>query len=541
MAAPVVARATVEFRVFRKNFAYLKDGLKEELDALTPLLYQHDFITPECRDKVLLRMRDKNQRTLDLLVAVESQVKTNPTAFSTFMRVLTSLPPLMHLAEKLQGDCDHMLNPPLGSYRTETPTYPPLDSYRTETPTDPPLDSYHTETPTDPAGQLLHAPLEAESDPTDQPLASRHGAVAGPPPPSTMRPSDSVPPNLTLPEPKPSALVQFFLSPSPETSQNSSSSIVGAPQPLPIVDDLQCMRSPRHSMSVPGSDAARLACITQPEFRRELTSKLHNLEEFVVASYSEKELEVEEQSAEVAQTKFQVQKTSKELVQLADQLEAAEQRCEGYEAEISGYQEELKQAESQHMKEKARLESQLSSKMADHEGMASAVRQLAKRCEELELAQETERVEHSRTLEDSKQEIQDLGEVVVSLRSENHSLHEEKTSLCAELEQRKVEISSLRQELENVNSGFSKKQAEIQKKIWKTKSVSRSRINSAAQQCLDIKVQMKQSVSQLDVFTESQDPELKKLIRDIQRLFRVYDKQKRSVSWPSGLCKLQLL
>jgi len=157
-------------------------------------------------------------------------------------------------------------------------------------------------------------------------------------------------------------------------------------------------------------------------------------------------------------------------------------------------------------------------------------------------------VEHKKTLEDSKQEVQDLGEEVVGLKLENVGLYEEKTSLCVqlkqkeeELRQREAEICSLRQELENVNSGFSEKQAEIQKKILKKKYISRSRINSAAQQCLDIEAQMKQSVSQLDVFTESQDPELKKLIDDIQHLFKVYDRQKRSVSWPSGLCKLQLL
>ena len=518
MAASVVDRDTVELKAFRKNFAYLKDGLKEELDAFVPLLYQAGLITSESRDKILLTTAYKTQRTVDLLVAIESQVKTNQAAFSTFMRELKSLPPLQHLAEKLQGDCDHILN----------------------------LDSYSAETPVEPTGQQLRAPLEADSDPTDQQLASRDGPIAGPPLPLTMRPFESEPPDST--QPNPSAPVHFFLSPYPETSQNSSSTIVGAPQPLPIVDDTQCIRPPRHSMSVPSSDGTQLAHVTQPEFQRELKSKLYNLEEFVVASYSQKEQEVEEQSAEVAQTKIQVQKTSEELVQLVIQLEEAEKRCEGYEAEISGYQEELEQIESQHKKEKARLESQLSSKEADHEGMASAVRQLAKRCEELERTLKTERVEHKKTLEDSKQEVQDLGEEVVGLKLENVGLYEEKTSLCVqlkqkeeELRQREAEICSLRQELENVNSGFSEKQAEIQKKILKKKCISRSRINSAAQQCLDIKAQMKQSVSQLDVFTESQDPELKKLIDDIQHLFKLYDRQKRSVSWPSGLCKLQLL
>jgi len=155
MAASVVDRDTVEFKVFRKNFAYLKDGLKEELDAFVPLLYQAGLITSESRDKIMLRTADKTQRTVDLLVTIESQVKTNQAAFSTFLRELKSLPPLQHLSEKLQGDCDHILN----------------------------LDSCSAETPAEPTGQQLHAPLEADGDPTDQPLASRDGPIVGPPSP----------------------------------------------------------------------------------------------------------------------------------------------------------------------------------------------------------------------------------------------------------------------------------------------------------------------------------------------------------------------
>ena len=54
--------------------------------------------------------------------------------------------------------------------------------------------------------------------------------------------------------------------------------------------------------------------------------------------------------------------------------------------------------------------------------------------------------------------------------------------------------------------------------------------------------QLKQSVSQLSVFVENEDPALKKLISDIQRLFQVCDRNmQRSISWPSSLCNLSSL
>ena len=511
-----VAKDSVEFKVFRKNFAYLKDGLKTELNALVPLLYQNDLITQERKDSALGKA-DINQRTVDLLTAIECQVKTNPTAFSSFLGVLKSVPALGHLAKKLEDDCEHMMKPPLASYSAETPT--------------------------EPSGPQLVAPHEVDDETEKTQVCHRdNGAMTTPPPPSTMQPSDStcVLPRSTQPDNKPSESVHFFLSPTPETSHESRSDIVGAPQPLPLAQE-------GRSLSMPSSANARTACVTQPEFRRELKSKLKDLEEFVDASYSQKEEEVKAKKTELAQTSNEVQRQSKELLQLVFRLEEAEQQHQGYEAEIRSYQEELWKVESQHEKEKECLESKLLAKTKEYEIMMGAVGQLTKRCEELDQCLKSEREEHKQEKQEIQQHEQHLEQEMDNLKLENVRLREEKSSLCEELEQKEeevkqkeTEICTLRQQLQSIDSEFSEQQVEIQQKIKQKKCVSRSRLNSA--DLLAVEARMKQSVSQLSVFVENEDPALKKLISDIQRLFQVYDRNmQRSISWPSSLCNLSSL
>ena len=532
MASKSVAEDSVEFKVFRKNFAYLKDGLKTELNALVPLLYQSDLITQERKDNALGKA-DMNQRTVDLLNAIECQVKTNPTAFSNFLGVLKSVPALRHLANQLEDDRQHMMKPPLASYSAETPT--------------------------EPCGPQLVAPHEADGETEKTQVCHRDNGAVVPLPPSssTMQPSDStcVPPYSTQPDNKPSESgVHFFFSPTPETSHESRSDIVGAPQPLPLAQD-------GRSLSMPSSANTRTGCFTQPEFRREFKSKLKDLEGFVDASYSQKEEEVEAKNTELAQTSNEVQRQSKELLQLVFRLEEAEQQHEGYEAEIHGYQEELRRVESQHEKEKECLESQLLKKTKEYEGMMVAVSQLAKRCEELDHCLKNEREEHKQEMQQHEQEMQQheqemqqheqemqhMEQEVDSLKLQNVSLCEEKSSLCEELKQKEAEVGqketeihSLRQQLQLIDSEFSEQQVKIQRKIKQKKCISRSRLNSA--ELLDVEARMKQSVSQLSVFVENEDPALKKLISDIQRLFQVYDrKMQRSISWPSSLCNLSSL
>ena len=432
----MASTVSVEFKVFRKNFAYLKDGLKTELNALVPLLYQNDLITQERKDSALGKA-DINQRTVDLLTAIECQVKTNPTAFSSFLGVLKSVPALGHLAKKLEDDSEHMMKPPLASYSAETPT--------------------------DPSERQLVAPLEADDETEKTRVCHRdNGAMATLPPPSTMQPSDNACalPRSTQPDNKPSESgVYFFLSPTPETSHESRSDIVGAPQPLPLAENAH---PPRHSLSVPVGTSIRTAYITPPDFIKEFNSKLKDLKELVTASYSQKEEEVEAKSTELAQTSNKVQRQREKLLQLLLQLDEAEQQHQGYEAEIRSYQEELRQVESQHEKEKEHLESQLLTKTKECEIMMGAVDQLTKRCKELDQHLMSEREEHEQEMQQHEQEIQHLEQEVDSLKLENVCLCEEKSSLCeelkqkeAEVRQKETEICSLRQQLQSIDSEFS--------------------------------------------------------------------------------------
>lgn len=552
MASTVVAEGSVEFKVFKKNFAYLKDGLKKELDAFVPQLYEKDLVTPENRDKAL-GTADINKRTIDLLTAIECQVKTNPNAFSSFLGVLKSVPALGHLATKLEGDYDHMVKPP--------------------------LDSYSAETPTDPCGSQLVAPLEAD-DETEKTEAGQRdsGAITTPLSSSTMQTCDDMCalPHSTKCDTKLSE-PSVFISPTPETSHESKLDIIGTPQSFPLAENAH---SPRHSLSVPNGASTQTVCVTQPEFRRELKLQLKGLEDFVTASYSQKEEEVEAKSTELAQTSNEVQRQSKELYQLGLQLVKEECQRENYEAEIRRYQEELERVESQHMAEKDHLENQLLEKTRECKDMTQIACQLAKqkdwlekqndrldkhcdrldkrcdrldkRCDEQEQLLKSEREEHNQELQQHKQEIHRLGEEVDGLKVENISLGEKNTSLCkentslceenislckevkqkeADVRQKEAEIHRLRQRLELIDSEFSKRQEEIQQKIEQKKIVFQSHLNTA--ELLDIETRMKQSVSQLSIFVEDKDPVLKKLISDIQQLFQIYNRKiQRSVSSP---------
>ena len=417
--------------------------------------------------------------------------------------------------------------------------------------------NYSAETPTEPSGPRLVAPLEADDETEKAEVCHRDsGAVVMPPPPSTLQPSDStcVFPRSTQPDNKPSeSSVSVFISPTPETSHESRSDIVGTPQPPPLAEN---GHPPRHSLSVPAGTSTQTACVTQPEFRREFRSKLKDLEEFVTTSYSQKEEEVEVQNTELAQVSDEVQRQRGELLQVVNQLKEVEQQCEGYEVEICGYEKELKQVESLHRTEKERLESQLLEKTKECEDMALIARQLAKRTDRLEKQNDrlekqndglekrcddkdqllkNEREEHKQEIQQNKQEIHCLRDEVDGLKLENVCLCEENSSLCEELKQKEAdvgqietEICNLRQKLESIDSEFSKRQVEIQLKIQQKKTVFQSCLSSA--EVLEVEAQMKQSVSQLSAFVENKDPVLKQLINDIQQLF--HRKIQRSISLP---------
>ena len=526
MASTGVPEGSVEIKVFRKNFAYLKVGLKNELDAFVPLLYEKDLVTEDNRDKALaIGTTDINKRTIDLLTAIECQVKTNPNAFSSFLGVLKSVPALRHLANRLEGDYDHMVKPP--------------------------LDSYSAETPTDPCGSQLVAPLEADDETEKTEVGQRDiGALTTPLSSSTMQTRDDMCalPHSTKHDTKLSEPF-VFISPTPETSRESKLDIMGTSQPFPLAENAHF---PKHSLSVPNGASTQTTCVTQPEFTREFKLKLKGLEDFVTASYSQKEEELEAKDTELAQTSNEVQRQSEELYQLGLQLVKEECQREKYEAEIRHYQEELERVESQHMVEKDHLENQLLEKTRQCEDMTLIACQLGKqndrldkRCDEQDQLLKSEREEHSQEMHRLEEEVDglkvkniSLGEENTSLCEENISLCVENTSLCEELKQkeadvrqREAEIHRLRQRLESIESEFSKRREGIQQKIEQKKTVFLSHLNSA--ELLDIETRMKQSVSQLSIFVKDKDPVLEKLISDIQQLFQIYNRKiQRSVSLP---------
>ena len=94
---------SVEYRIFRDEYASLHEGIQPELDKLVPKAYSAGLIGSATEEAATLITWTTNQKANSLLKAIDSRIKTDSRAFYVFLKVLMSLPTLQYFADRLKG------------------------------------------------------------------------------------------------------------------------------------------------------------------------------------------------------------------------------------------------------------------------------------------------------------------------------------------------------------------------------------------------------------------------------------------------------
>lgn len=94
---------SVEYRIFKDEYAFLHEGIKSELDKLVPKAYSAGLIGSATEDAATLITWTSDQKANSLLKAIDSRIKTDSRAFYDFLEVLMSLPTLRFFADRLNG------------------------------------------------------------------------------------------------------------------------------------------------------------------------------------------------------------------------------------------------------------------------------------------------------------------------------------------------------------------------------------------------------------------------------------------------------
>ena len=94
---------SVEYRIFRDEYAFLHEGIQAELDKIVPKAYSAGLIGSATEDAATLITWTSDQKANSLLKAIDSRIKTESRAFYDFLEVLMSLPTLRFLADRLNG------------------------------------------------------------------------------------------------------------------------------------------------------------------------------------------------------------------------------------------------------------------------------------------------------------------------------------------------------------------------------------------------------------------------------------------------------
>ena len=94
---------SVEYRIFRDEYASLHEGIQAELDKIVPKAYSAGLIGSATEDAATLITWTSDQKANSLLKAIDSRIKTESRAFYDFLEVLMSLPTLQFFADRLNG------------------------------------------------------------------------------------------------------------------------------------------------------------------------------------------------------------------------------------------------------------------------------------------------------------------------------------------------------------------------------------------------------------------------------------------------------
>ena len=89
------------YEAFRKHSADLLTVIQDP-EVLAWELYAENIIPPAVRDAAAYVMHERGVRTLNLLAAVESQIKVDPGMFNKFLSVLAKRSPMSDLCSRMK-------------------------------------------------------------------------------------------------------------------------------------------------------------------------------------------------------------------------------------------------------------------------------------------------------------------------------------------------------------------------------------------------------------------------------------------------------
>ena len=92
---------SVEYRIFRDEYASLHEGIQPELNKLVLRAYSAGLIGSATKKAATLITWTTNQKANSLLEDIDSRIKTDSRAFYDFLKVLMSLPTLQYFADRL--------------------------------------------------------------------------------------------------------------------------------------------------------------------------------------------------------------------------------------------------------------------------------------------------------------------------------------------------------------------------------------------------------------------------------------------------------
>ena len=89
------------YEAFRKHSADLLTVIQDP-EVLACELYAKNIISTAVRDAAAYVMHERGVRTLNLLIAVESQIKVDPGMFDVFLSVLAKRPAMSDLRRRMK-------------------------------------------------------------------------------------------------------------------------------------------------------------------------------------------------------------------------------------------------------------------------------------------------------------------------------------------------------------------------------------------------------------------------------------------------------
>ena len=102
MATNLQLQETPEYRTFRKHYSKLAEAIQSPL-ALANQLFSEEIITSEVKECMHVPSLSRLNKNSQLLSAVETRIKTDPSIFPVLLSILKDDASLRPLVESMQS------------------------------------------------------------------------------------------------------------------------------------------------------------------------------------------------------------------------------------------------------------------------------------------------------------------------------------------------------------------------------------------------------------------------------------------------------